>query len=168
MEDFLINPEELMLSIARNHSVDSKWSDSIYESIKYLGNTSKGAIGESFVQEYASKLGFSVSGEGNRLGSHDLTIEKQNVEVKTATEDVSGAFQFNHLRLDYKYSFIVCLGISPNRLLFGIWTKSQLATGDAGNLVSMGKGQNSSFKLTKRNDKLYPITKFKDKLKEVL
>ena len=29
--------------LARNHSVDSKWFDSIYESIKYLGNTSKGA-----------------------------------------------------------------------------------------------------------------------------
>jgi len=164
MVDCMTDPNELMLSIAGKHKVASKWIDSKFGHIKYLGNTSKGAIGESFILQYCKELGFTVSAEGNRLGTHDILINDKKVEVKTATEDVTGSFQFNHLRLDYKYEFVVCVGISPNELLFGIWSKSDLATGNAGNLVSMGAGQNSSFKLTKRCDALKPIKELKQEL----
>lgn len=161
---YMTDPNELMLSIAKKHNVDSKWIDSKFGHIKYLGNTSKGQIGESFILQYCKELGFTVSDEGNRLGTHDILINDKKVEIKTATEDVTGSFQFNHLRLDYQYEFVVCLGISPNKILFGIYTKSDLVTGKAGNLVSMGAGQNSSFKLTKRCDVLLPIDQLKQKL----
>lgn len=163
-----MNPYDLILDIAKKHGIDSKWTNSKFESIKHLGNTSKGQIGESFILAYCKELDFIVSGEGNRLGTHDLLINKKKVEVKTATEDVTGSFQFNHLRLDYKYDFVICLGISPNELLFGIYTKSDLAIGNAGNLVSMGAGQNSSFKLTKRYDALKPIHQLKQELNIIM
>jgi len=158
------DPNSIMLAIAKKHFISSKWANSTFESIKHLGNTSKGEIGESFISEYSQKLGFVVDEGDNRLGPYDLLINDNKVEVKTATEDISGSFQFNHLRLDYDYKFVICLGISPNELLFGIWSKADLATGAAGNLVSMGAGQNSSFKLTKRKDKLKPIVDLKSEL----
>ena len=160
----MTDPNELLLSIAKKHKVASKWIGSKFGHIKYLANTSKGAIGESFILKYCEELEFTVSDEGNRLGSHDILINGKKVEVKTATEDITGSFQFNHLRLDYEYAYVICLGISPNKILFGIWSKADLATGIAGNLVSMGARQNSSFKLTKRCNVLFPIDQLKQKL----
>lgn len=113
---------------------------------------------------YCTELGLSVSSEGNRLGDYDIMIKQKKIEVKMATEGTAGLFQFNHIRLDYDYKFIICLGVSPNELLFGLWSKADLATGGAGRLLAMGRSQNSSFKLTKRKDQLDSIVKLKTKL----
>ena len=108
----MINPNELILEIAKTHSIPSKWTNSNFEQIKYLDNTPKGQIGETFILEYCKELGFAVSDEGSRLGTHDILIEDKKIEIKTATEDKTGSFQFNHLRLDYEYDFLLCFGIS--------------------------------------------------------
>jgi hypothetical protein len=88
-------------------------------------------------------------------------------EIKMATEDVSGNFQFNHIRYDYKYDWLLCLGIAPSSILFDIWSKGDVATDKAGSLVSMGGGQNSSFKLTKPKKSLRPIVEFEAKMRSL-
>jgi len=125
-------------------------------------------LAEEFVVEYCQELGFKVEDKKTRLGDYDKIINGKKFEIKMATEDLTGNFQFNHIRYDYKYDFVLCLGVSPDSILFEIYTKSDIIIGKAGNLVSMGRGQNSSFKLTKPKNTLRPISEFKDKLKSCL
>jgi hypothetical protein len=86
---------------------------------------------------------------------------KKRSAYNRGRQDVSGAFQFNHIRYDYKYDWLLCLGIAPAEILFDVWSKADVATGKAGSMVTMGRGQNSSFKLTKKKSVLKPISKFK-------
>jgi hypothetical protein len=54
----------------------------------------------------------------------------------------------------------MCLGVSPDNLYFGLWTKGEIATGKAGKMVSMEKSANASYKLTKKPLQLHPIAEF--------
>ncbi len=162
-----IDPLELLLKIAKEKHVSGKWTGKLLYPIKILANTSKGDLAEEFVMEYCKGLGFKVEDKTTRLGDYDLEIEHKKFEIKMATEDLIGNFQFNHLRYDYKYDFVLCLGVSPNTLLFEIYTKADIATGKAGSLVSMGRGQNSSFKLTKPKKTLRPINELNETLKTI-
>ena len=149
-------------------SIDKKWVNAPHEAFKHLANSSKGDAGEEFIRRYATSLGFIVSDRTSRLGDWDLRINDKTFEVKTATEDISGSFQFNHVRYDSRYEFLLCFGVAPKTLYFRIWSKADVTTGKAGNLVSMGKNQNASFKLTKKPTHLYEILQFKDKLDQIL
>ena len=146
------DPLTLLIKIAKEKHVDKKWTNQPLYPIKILANSSKGDLAEELVMVHCRELGFAVEDKTTRLGDYDLEIEHKKFEIKMATEDLIGNFQFNHLRYDYKYDFVLCLGVSPNSLLFEIYTKADIATGKAGSLVSMGRGQNSSFKLTKRSE----------------
>ncbi len=163
----MVDPIKLFRDIAIGKFVDKKWAGRPHEEFKHLGNTSKGDAGQEFITQYAKKLGFNAENFG-RTGDRDVMIGTKNFEVKLASEDVAGSFQFNHIRLDYKYDYILCLGVTPDKLLFGIWSKADIATSKAGNLVSMGRGQNSSFKLTKKKSNLEDIHKLKNTLKEII
>ena len=77
--------------------------------------------------------------------------------MKTASEDKGGSFQFNHIRLDRKYDYLLCLGISPTNIFFNAWTKGAVAENKAGTLVRMAEGQSVTFKLTKRKVAMQPI-----------
>ncbi len=157
------NPKKIFLEVISGKMIDAKWSDSSHQAFKNLPNSSKGDAGEEFIEIYVTELGFNTI-KDKRQGDFDLIIENKKFEIKLASEDISGAFQFNHIRYDSKYDYLLCLGVTPNELCFGIWTKADVTTGQAGNLVSMGKNQNSSFKLTKKVATLYEI----EKLQEVL
>ena len=158
------NPLDLLLEIARGKTKLDKWGGQPFQLIKIMPNTTKGDLAETFIMKYSEELGFDVVEKVSRLGDYDATINGMTFEVKMATEDVSGNFQFNHIRYDYKYDWIVCLGISPATILFDIWSKSELVTGKAGTLVSMGRGQNASFKLTKPKRSLRPISEFESRM----
>lgn len=82
--------------------------------------------------------------------------------MKTATEDVSGSFQFNHIRYHRTYEAILCIGVGPSVILFDAWSKADVATGKAGKLVSMDAGSSATHKLTKRPGQLRPISYFEE------
>ena len=164
----MVDPLKLLIELAKKKSIGSKWIDMPLYQIKILDNSCKGDLAEEFVMELCKTLGFNVEPGKSRLGNYDLEIEKKKFEVKMATEDLTGNFQFNHIRYDYKYDWLICIGISPNSILFEIFSKADVVTGKAGNLVSMGKGQNASFKLTKPKKSLKPILEFNDKLRPLL
>jgi len=81
----------------------------------------------------------------NLLRSHP---DIRALEVKCATEDTSGAFQFNGIRMDSIYTHCYLFGISPDNLYFRFIPKSELNTQNY-HLVSMARGSNATFKLTR-------------------
>jgi hypothetical protein len=155
----------------RNHT---KWDDGDYRGIKTVANTSVGDVGQDFIECLCDALNIQNSppkksdGSRQRQNPWDIEIGGVTFEVKTATEDVSGSFQFNHIRYHRQYNAVLCLGVSPNELFFNVWTKSEVSTGEAGKLVSMEKGANASYKLTKRKNQLHSIDKFEKVILEFI
>lgn len=160
----MVDPLKLFNEVAISKFIDKKWTGQVNEAFKHLANTSKGDAAEEFIKVYALALGFEAEKNLRRLGDWDVKINDKKFEVKCATEDIAGSFQFNHIRYDYHYDFLLCLGVTPVNLLFRIWSKGDVATDKAGTMVSMGRGQNSSFKLTKKKSDLFDIGQFQDKL----
>lgn len=121
-----------------------------------LGNTNRGEIGEEFVQRYLRSHDISVS-NGSRTSKTDLRIEGHLFEIKTASLGANGTFQFNHVRLDRNYAYLLCLGICPRDIVFNMWRKGVVAEQGAGTLVRMAEGQGVTYKLTKRLEEMRDI-----------
>ena len=156
-----MNSVEMLIEVISDHSPASKWTGAPLESFRLVENTNRGQIGEEFIHRYLAANGIIV-GNGSRVMPTDLVIADRRFEVKTASEDVSGSFQFNHVRLDRPYDYLLCLGIAPSSIWFGAWRKGVLAEGGAGRLVRMAEGQSVTFKLTKTLDSLQPIEQLPD------
>ena len=154
-----------ILLLSKNHS---KWDNGEFIGIKSVSNTNVGNVGQMFVERlclfHDIHAEFPVNKKLTRANQSpcDLKINGVTFEIKTATEDTTGKFQFNHLRYHRDYNAVLCLGVSPNDLYFKIWSKAEVATNKAGKLVTMEKGANASYKLTKSKSDLYPISDFKD------
>ena len=162
MTDYL----NLLTAVLERHDDHSKWNDSRFERIKRISNSKVGDVGQEFIellcQEYGIECEFPLNWRGQRARQNpwDMRILGVTFEVKTATEDVGGAYQFNHIRHHRDYQALLCLGISPEDVHFGAWRKGAVAEGMAGNLVSMERGGSASFKLTKRPGDLYAVHLF--------
>lgn len=148
---------ELMREVIEAHSPPTKWTGAPLEGFRHVANTNRGEIGEEFVFRYLRLFGVDIHRRGSRITNTDLRIGDHLIEVKTASEDVGGNFQFNHIRYDREYAYLLCLAISPAGITFGIWSKGEVAEGRAGRLVRMAEGQSVTFKLTKRLDQMIPI-----------
>ncbi len=165
----LPDAEAILLAVIASYSDVDKWNDAMFEGIKRLSNTKVGDVGQDFVESLCDEIGFDcefpVGPKGRRRQSlWDIKIEGITFELKTATEDVSRSFQFNHLRYHREYEAVLCVGIGPQSIMFDGWSKAAVVTGEAGALVTMGKGANASYKLTKRPDQLRPISDFEDRV----
>lgn len=166
----MVDAESILLDVLNSHSDSSKWIDSRFERIKRVSNSKVGEVGQDFVERLCKACGFecvfptNAKGEKLKQSSWDIQINGIKFELKTATEDVSGAFQFNHIRYHRKYEAVLCLGVSPSSIYFNVWSKADVSTGVAGNLVSMEKAGNASYKLTKKPSALCPIDTFENVL----
>ena len=162
--------KNIFLTALANHKNDSKWDKGNFIGIKTISNTKVGAVGQDFIESLCEELSipfeFPLNKKKVRASQNpwDIQINGITFELKTATEDINGAFQFNHIRYHRDYEAVFCLGVTPNNLFFGIWSKADVATGKAGKLVSMEKGANASYKLTKLPSGLSPVSKFQDVL----
>ena len=154
---------ELLASIIREHNPEDIWANSPLIGYRMLGNTNRGEIGEEFVRRYLGQAGFSI-GNGNRTSEIDMVIEGRRTEVKTASLGANGTFQFNHVRLDRGYDFLLCLGICPERIVFNVWRKDEVRDGAAGHLVMMAQDQDVTYKITKKLDDMRPIDEMIDTL----
>ena len=144
-----MTPLELMVTVIREQTPENIWHDSPLAGYRLLGNTNRGEIGEEFVRRYLRERSIDV-GNGNRTSEVDFTVGQLGFEVKTASLGVNGTFQFNHVRLDRNYDYLLCLGICPQQIVFNMWRKGAVAEGDAGRLVRMAEGQAVTYKLTKK------------------
>lgn len=152
-----MNPIEILLSVIAEHTPRSKWTGAPLESFRFVENTNRGDIGEEFICRYLASFGLEAIRKESRNRLFDLDISGRRLELKTASEDVGGSFQFNHVRLDRNYEFLLCLGIRPNQIMFNGWRKGELSEGVAGSLVRMAEGQGVTFKLTTRPTQMLPI-----------
>lgn len=139
-----------------------------------MSNTKVGDVGQDFVERLCGELDFAcefpTNADGVRLRNSpwDVCIEGVTFELKTATEDVKGSFQFNHIRYHRTYDALLCVGISPESVSFDTWSKADVATGNAGHLVPMDRGTSATYKLTKRAAQLRPILDFEDRLLDLI
>ena len=97
-----------------------------------------------------------------------MEIEGHRFEVKTASLGANGTFQFNHVRLDRNYNYLLCLGICPNEIVFNMWRKGEVAENRAGRLVRMAEGQAVTYKITKKLGDMEPIEALPTLLRGVL
>lgn len=162
--------KRILCDVLEEYSDADKWTDAPFEKIKRLSNTKVGDVGQDFVERLCESLGFAVEfpenlrGKRSRTSPWDIRIEGTTFELKTATEDVHGAFQFNHIRYHRTYEGVLCVGIGPDAIQFDAWSKADVVTSKAGNLVSMDAGSSATHKLTKRKGQLRPIYEFEDHL----
>lgn len=114
-----MNPVDLMATVIREHTPKDIWQGSPLIGYRLLGNTNRGEIGEEFIRRYLARHGIET-GNGSRTSRTDLRIESVQFEVKTASLGANGTFQFNHVRLDRMYAYLLCLGVCPDRLVFNM------------------------------------------------
>ncbi len=151
-----VNPIDLMVQVINEHSPRSIWTGSPLEGYRRLGNTNRGQIGEEFIRKYLAGAGILV-GNGSRVTPTDMLVAGKQLEIKTASLGTNGTFQFNHIRLDRTYDYLLCLGICPDRITFVAWRKGVIAEGGAGSLVRMAEGQSTTHKITKKLTDMEPI-----------
>ena len=162
------DPNDLLQDVLAEYTDADKWSGQPFEHIRRIPNTKVGDVGQDFVEalcgEFSMECTFPEKDDGSRRRQSpwDVRIEGKTFELKTASEDVAGAFQFNHIRYHRPYEALLCIGITPASIYVGTWSKADVTTGGAGRLVSMEKEASASYKLTKRPDKLRPISEFED------
>ena len=151
-----MNAIDLFVEIIKEQAPEDIWQDSPLVGYRSLGNTNRGEIGEEFVRRYL-RLHNIQTGNGTRTSKTDMRVGAIRFEVKTASLGANGTFQFNHVRLDRQYDYLLCLGVCPNEIMFNMWRKGDVAEGRAGGLVRMAEGQSVTYKLTKKVDALEPI-----------
>ena len=145
-----MSPLELMCAVIREHSPRSKWTGAPLEAFRRVANTNRGDIGEDFVLRYLRQNGIHTIKAESRIQAADMRILGKQFEIKTASEDTGGSFQFNHVRLDRPYDYLFCLGVRPSEIMFNAWSKGFVSEGKAGRLVRMAEGQSVTFKRTKK------------------
>ena len=157
--------------VLRNFNDNNKWKNARFGKIKIISNTKVGDVGQEYIVQLCEKLHIPYNlphtkdGKVARQSPWDIEILGIEYEIKTATEDTSGHFQFNHIRYHRSYDAVLCLGVSPDALFFNLYSKADLVTGKVANLVSMEKSGNASYKLTRRKEQLYPIDAFEKLIK---
>jgi|SRR5665213_191726 len=151
-----MNPIELLVTIIKEHAPKDIWQGSPLLGYRILGNTNRGEIGEEFVRRYLKEAEIIASSD-RRTSLTDMQIGGHAFEVKTASLGANGTFQFNHVRMDRKYEYLLCLGICPEEIVFNMWRKGEVAEGTAGTLVRMAEGQSVTYKLTKKLKDMRPI-----------
>lgn len=168
------DPSQILLGVLDEYADAGKWIGAPFEKIKRISNTKVGDIGQDFVERLCEAISLScdfptnAAGKRSRNSPWDIQIEGVTFELKTATEDVHGAFQFNHIRYHRQYEGLLCVGIGPGNILFDAWSKAEAATGKAGALVSMDAGSSATHKLTKRPHQLRPIGEFEGRVRYLI
>ena len=158
---------KLLVSIIREHSPEDIWQSSPAIGYRLLGNTNRGEIGEEFIRRYLAQNSIDA-GNGGRISRTDIRVGDLWFEVKTASLGASGTFQFNHVRLDRQYDFLLCLGICPHHVVFDMWRKGAVAENRAGTLVRMAEGQAVTYKLTKKLNDMRAIEELPELIRQAL
>ena len=143
----------------------SGWSHP-FKAIEVLGIRIEGKLAKSSFASI-SKPGLEIS-NGKRTSITDVKIGGHPFEIKTASLGANGTFQFNHVRLDRNYEYLLCLGICPQEIVYNMWRKGDVAEGKAGKLVRMAEGQAVTWKLTKQLSTMIPIEDLPDNLRITL
>ena len=161
---------ELINAEVENKTVKwaAKWENAQFGSIREVrSTTARGNIGEKFAARLLRMVGYSgVEEHPKRRGPWDIRIGgRLQLEVKTASEDAGGGFQFNGLSYRPPYDILLLIGIQPDGILFGFMKREQLLTET---LTPMSKESSGSYKMSRRPAGLLPIDKFAEEAAKFL
>jgi len=145
-----MTPIDLLVEVIKEEAPEDIWQGSRLLGYRLLGNTNRGEVGEKFIIRYLEGFGISAESGENRTSRTDLHIGEIKLELKTASMGANRTFQYNHVRLDRDYHYLLCLGLCPDQIVYSLWRKGEVAEGHAGKLVRMAEGQSVTFKLTKK------------------
>lgn len=134
-----------------------KWARGQFARIKALSPTEKGEIAERFVVWLAGHHGLESTRRESKRGEYDVLVADKKLEVKMASEDTEGKFQFNGIRYDTKYDLVCVVGISPEYVRFNIYSRAELVDMT---LTPMQKNTNNTFKLTRKKSELLDVSEF--------
>ena len=107
-----INYKNLFLNALKKNVDDSKWNKGNFIGIKTVSNTKVGSIGQDFIEGLCNTLSipcsFPLKKNKTRATQSpwDIEIDGVKFELKTATEDTNGNFQFNHVRYHRPYDAV--------------------------------------------------------------
>lgn len=162
----MANSEQIMLDVLDGYLSKNRWQGTQFEKIKMLSSMGVRKVGLDFIARWCDEFELDHEFSANRPAMRswpnpwDMKINKATFEVKTATENENGNFHFSGIRPYRGYEAILCLGITPDVVLFDAWSKSDLIDGAAGNLINMGKGEGESWNLMKQSGTLRPVAEF--------
>lgn len=162
-----MQPIDLLVEIIKEQAPEDIWQDSPIIGYRLLGNTNRGEVGEKFVIRYLAHFGIIVESGKNRTSETDVKIGSVTFEVKTASIGANGTFQYNHVRLDRNYNYLLCVGLCPQKVVYSLWRKGEVAEGAAGTLVRMAEGQSVTFKLTKKLSNMKELDSFVSDIRSI-
>lgn len=126
------NPIQMLRKICKQqYRIQQKaniWGGSIFESIDKLKIDHSGKVGEKFLKSLCEecKIDFTYHEDINSTdGTYDLIINNKKVELKTARQSNSGAFQHEGLR-NSGCDYYIFLDIKPNSYYITILKKFNL------------------------------------------
>ena len=161
---------ELIKAAVENKTVKwaAKWENAQFGGIREVrSTTTRGNIGEMFAARLLRMAGYSgVEEHPKRRGPWDIRIDGRiKLEVKIASEDAGGGFQFNGLSYRPSYDILLLIGIQPEGILFGFMKREQLLKET---LTPMSRGSSGSYKMSRRPPQLLPIDKFAEEAAKFL
>ena len=141
-----------------------------FAKISELSGAGVRSVGLEFITRLCDALGLDYN-----LPSHprtrrswrhpwDMKINGATFEVKISTEHAGGRFQFNHIRPHRGYEAVLCLGIAPDAVLYGAWTKADITETAADKPAAVDQMLHD-WTLRKHRTELKSIEKFDEHIK---
>ena len=150
-----------------------EWKQGKFADIIRVEKGFRGEVGEDFVVEMLQFFGYTDaiketgrSSPTQKKGAFDIRVAKKLIEVKTATIDVSGKFQFNGIKYngDTPYNLLFVLGIAADNIYFRIYRKKDIPPG----LPSMAKNTPGTHKLMLKRNDMFSVEDFAEEAAKYL
>lgn len=101
----------------------------MFPDIDYFEANGIGKIGEKFFEEFLKSNNIQYVDNTITHNQYDFLIklEKKDIkiEVKTARLGINNTFQFNSVNPNYSYDWVICIGISRNKLYFQYFSRTE-------------------------------------------
>lgn len=151
--------------LLQRFSIAAKWEGARFGGVKLVGATNVGEVGEQFAAAMLAELGYAAERNPQKRGQWDIRANGKTMEVKCASEDVNGCFQFNGVRYDARYDFLLVVGIAPDTVHFRFYRRKDLMDFK---MAPMAKNTSGSHKLSRRPAQLFPVAEFPAQAAEFL
>lgn len=146
-------------------SETEKWLRGAFAPIIKVEKGLRGEVGEDFAAAMLQLAGYKDaekmtgrSSRKQRKGAFDIRANGRQIEVKTASEDVHGKFQFNGIKYngDTPFDFLLLIGIAPDEAFFRMYRKGDIPPG----LPMMAKNTPGTHKLTLSPGEMHSLEDF--------
>lgn len=128
--------KKILREVAESDNIVQIWENKKYGDIQRITNPKKGDLGEILMEKWLKMFEYpcEVIGRKRKRGGNNIDLlvdldkdnEKERVEVKLASLDGQGKYQFNWIPIKNDYALIIFLGINPDAIYLSIKTKEEI------------------------------------------